>query len=554
MRVIVANEIVKRLVEKIEGQEVFEPLKKELDRRINMSSTSDIEINFTHYGKEVIEGLLAISKEHGYRSLTNQIGTYRRMLENPNSTKIVMLPHVETGVKEWLLNDIIKGWIFERTKIGLVAWVVESVNYEMPRQRDEAQVVVRMSANVPTSKIEKDISRNGKTVTIHSSSLPATIDDIMLANNIYHETEELHEEYIKSQIKFNEIIAKPNKQFVMKPGEYLINKGYYNEKYVIGKNHRAINDETLVHRVQRNTASRNFWDNQIERLEGKNGIRQIPDDAFTEMPNHHSILVFDLQTHKHVWSSPENLEEYVYDTNKTDLIVLPEEHRDLIDILTTDADILIEDVVEGKTGGTTILLEGEPGTGKTLLAEVYAERMGRALYMVQAGQLGITPDSVAEGLVEVYQNAERWNGNAVILIDEADVYIRERGSDMEHNAVVAAMLIAMERQTEITFFATNRQDDVDEAILSRCIAIVHFNKPNKENSKKIWKIQAKVVGLDISDETIDEIVEHHNENGKQRASGRDIRALLKLAYRYHKHRGQTVDAEMLKQLGAFKRL
>jgi SpoVK/Ycf46/Vps4 family AAA+-type ATPase len=83
---------------------------------------------------------------------------------------------------------------------------------------------------------------------------------------------------------------------------------------------------------------------------------------------------------------------------------------------------------------------------------------------------------------------------------------------------------------------------------------VHFNKPNKENSKKIWKIQANVIGLDISDETIDEIVEHHNENGKQRASGRDIRALLKLAYRYHKHRGQTVDAEMLKQLGAFKRL
>lgn len=247
------------------------------------------------------------------------------------------------------------------------------------------------------------------------------------------------------------------------------------------------------------------------------------------------------------------LTEYVYTPDKVNLLVLPKDHRELVEILTMDAEVLIEDVVEGKTGGTMILLEGRPGLGKTLLAEVYAEKMEKVLYKIQAGQLGVTPESVATGIGKVYENAARWG--AVVLLDEADVYIRKRDESMEHNAVVAALLVTFERQTAITFMATNRSDDVDEAIISRCIAVVHFDMPTAEASGQIWRIQANTMDIDLDDGVIEEMVQHHREkDGGQRATGRDIRALLKLGYRYQKLRDRKVDAELLKQLGAFKRL
>jgi MoxR-like ATPase len=40
-------------------------------------------------------------------------------------------------------------------------------------------------------------------------------------------------------------------------------------------------------------------------------------------------------------------------------------------------DVLMDDIVAGKSGGTTVLCAGPPGVGKTLTAEVYSEIIRR---------------------------------------------------------------------------------------------------------------------------------------------------------------------------------
>lgn len=559
MRLILKKPSAEHLIEGLAGVEGAQAFRRELVEKIEFRKGTEAEVDFDLLEADGIAAVERIASQHGDRSVSTQIATFKRILSQPRSAKISRLGHLEGAVVEWMLDGVIKGWVFKRDASGLLlAWAVEDVRLTSGYNH-EPHIFVQMAANIPHMIIHTDRSVRHEGISIHQKDLPATVDEIMAEEGYLHETIALHAEYEETRERFAQIHEQVNAQFRLAGGVYKRegrNISYDERAYITGGQHRCINDETLVRRTIRDASGRDGWDDRLSGGRRRNaapgGQRAIPDDAFCEMPTHFLHLVFDLDAHVHAWVPPSAMTEYVYTPEKVNLLVLPDSHRELVDILTSDADVLIEDVVEGKTGGTTILLEGEPGLGKTLLAEVYAEKMRQALYRVPAGQLGITPESVAKGIALVYENAARWR--AVVLIDEADVYIRKRGESMSHNAVVAALLVTLERQTAMTFLATNRSNDVDEAIISRCIAIVHFDMPTVDASREIWRIQSNVMGLDLPASVIDEIVAHHGKDGIQRASGRDIRALLKLAYRYHKLRGKPLDAELLRQLGAFKRL
>jgi AAA+ superfamily predicted ATPase len=76
---------------------------------------------------------------------------------------------------------------------------------------------------------------------------------------------------------------------------------------------------------------------------------------------------------------------------------------------------------------------------------------------------------------------------------------------------------------------TNRIGDVDDAILSRCIATIHYDTPPKPDAIRLWKLLAQQFDADLSDDLIEALTISYPQ-----ASGRDIKELLKLATRYCK--------------------
>ena len=58
------------------------------------------------------------------------------------------------------------------------------------------------------------------------------------------------------------------------------------------------------------------------------------------------------------------------------------------------------------------------------------------------------------------------------LLDEADVFVLERGLDLVQNAIVAEFLRTLEYFDGLLFLTTNRMNGVDEAILARCAAVI----------------------------------------------------------------------------------
>jgi hypothetical protein len=101
------------------------------------------------------------------------------------------------------------------------------------------------------------------------------------------------------------------------------------------------------------------------------------------------------------------------------------------------------DIIEGKGRGLVILLHGPPGVGKTLTAELIAGRTNRPLVSVSVAEIGVDPAKAEQNLRNVFDDSSRWN--AVLLMDEADVFIeRRQGGELERNALVSVLLRCLE--------------------------------------------------------------------------------------------------------------
>jgi AAA+ superfamily predicted ATPase len=188
-------------------------------------------------------------------------------------------------------------------------------------------------------------------------------------------------------------------------------------------------------------------------------------------------------------------------------------------------DMLLDDIIEGKSGGTTVLCAGPAGVGKTLTAEVYSEIIKRPLYRVHSGQLGLNVAEMEKTLKETLIRAQRWG--AVMLIDEADVYIKKRADNLASNAVVGVFLRVLEYFNGLLFLTTNRVDDIDEAIISRCIALIRYHAPHAADRRKIWEVMTEQFSLAVADDLLDELVRLFPG-----ATGRDIKGLTKLVAKF----------------------
>ena len=302
--------------------------------------------------------------------------------------------------------------------------------------------------------------------------------------------------------------------------------------------------ETEKERREKNQVTDSFWRGKIELGKAEKDEEE-EELTFADVPVHPYVVIFDLKRHKRSRLHISNLTLYNYNPEIRKNLVLPERHSNLIDTLLAKENEQFKDVIDGKSGGIVVLCQGRPGTGKTLTAEVYAESLQRPLYTVQCSQLGINSEALEENLLKVLARGRRWG--AVMLLDEADVYVNNRGSDLVQNAIVGVFLRVLEYQSGVLFLTTNRGDMVDDAILSRCTARIVYEPPGIHGQYKIWKGLAEANGVELSKEVLQGIANRNPE-----VTGRDIKNLLKLAILVSNHNGVPINADLIDAVKEFK--
>lgn len=266
-------------------------------------------------------------------------------------------------------------------------------------------------------------------------------------------------------------------------------------------------------------------------------------------PLHPTLSVFHLDRYSNFTVHVNNLLPYKYKDDIDKMLILPENVKELVNMLVQETDgSEAEDVIEDKSQSTIITCIGDPGVGKTLTAEVIAEACKKPLYKVPADQLGANAEELERTLTTILRRAERWD--CVLMIDEANAYVHARGADIEQNAIVGVFLRRLEYFKGILFLTTNQTNDeggfdIDDAILSRSAAVIRMTIPTGELAFRIWKVQAKLFNSSLPDDLVNKLVQTY------KISGRSIRNLLKLSLRWSRNKNEELKFEHFKECASF---
>jgi hypothetical protein len=495
------------------------------------------------FDAKAMNTLYSLCKAQDERALLFQMLALDNIHNAPQARKIPDLEKLVPGLAAYFARDVIDGWLYKRNKDGvMLPWLIHRLRHVVPDQ-GAPYVVIDLIANTMQAASKEEsadmrMRRAGMTnaIVINSHDIVnRTIPELLSEFGYFKECAEFKKEYELHAKRFLKHQREFGKQFIARHAAFTIDdKARITmlrlKEGVVAK---CVNDEEILERRFEMVTDAEFWRDADYQT------------AFEKIPLHCYIHLFHLELHQNIWVHVQNLTEYKYKPELREKLILPSHHRDLIDILTADMSVLMEDIVEGKSGGTTILCKGAPGLGKTLTAEVYSEVVGKPLYRVHSGQLGITAASVEENLSSILRRAARWD--AILLLDEADVYIRCRDNDLQHNAIVAEFLRTLEYFKGLLFMTTNRIEDVDDAILSRCIATIQYEVPPKDDAMRLWKSLSTQFHADLSDELIDKLSDIY-----AKCSGRDIKELLKLTSKYCKSKQVPFSEDTFRQCAVFR--
>ncbi len=526
------------------------------------------EIGFSQLSSNELDYLRCLYEQGdtASRGQAAQIATLQAALEGDNERFTAEdLEKVLPAVAGFLVESSIRGWLFRATHSGKpIAYVVTRLDYTPPGEEEAGRILVELKAN-SRGKIANE------QIVIRSRDIDGrTVGEIFAHKGYLKETPALIRAYDESATRYFAWRADYGRQFsALGTGLYAEdptashrNTDWSRKATVVlsadGNPARLVNDENILkERVTgfegsgdilagylRKAAKSTRYDEQVES-EMEASRKSIPKGLFSDLPVHGYALMFHLELHHHVWVHVDDMQPYEYQPTLKDKLVLPREQTDLIDILTAEMDVLMDDIVAGKSGGTTVLCAGPPGVGKTLTAEVYAEIIQRPLYRVHSGQLGLNVAEMEKALKETLTRAQRWG--AVMLIDEADVYIKRRDDNIAANAVVGVFLRVLEYFNGLLFLTTNRVKDIDEAIISRCIAMIRYHPPGEADRRRLWQVMSEQFELGLDEGLIDTLVRRFPD-----ATGRDIKGLAKLVSKFCSHKGLTPDLEIFQRCCVFR--
>lgn len=184
-----------------------------------------------------------------------------------------------------------------------------------------------------------------------------------------------------------------------------------------------------------------------------------------------------------------------------DVAGLKEEKEDLEEIV----EFLKEPAKFTKVGARIpkgVLLEGAPGTGKTLLAKAIAGEAGVPFFSISGSDFVEMFVGVGASRVrDLFEEAKRY-APCIVFIDEIDAVARRRGTGMggghdEREQTLNQLLVEMDgfgvNEGIIVMAATNRVDILDPAILrpGRFDRKISVNRPDVGGREDILKIHAK---------------------------------------------------------------
>jgi hypothetical protein len=487
----------------------------------NLRDDREIRIDASELDADGLADLIAAATSVGDAKTVRAVESIAQARAGDFGKPVPNFKAFQGVVEAFLKSNLIDGWIYVEGSDGkMYPELVTGISFDDGNSHGRGQSTP--SVRIRTTSYGYDRDGRAGSIRVYSNVHTFSpqdvarrrVADILAGQGLYKETQALrdaHQACLERHYKLTQPAFA--QQFRVSGVVYRYEDDHYSRRNVELTGRRVIHDlESKDYGAAQRFTESCLFDAGADA----EGVGPVPE--------HPLVKVFDLSTHEFFWVHADNLSPYQYDKTLREKLILPPTHRDLLDVLTTDLNAFVNDFIEGKSAGNVILCKGIPGVGKTLTAEVYAELIDKPLYSIHSGALGTTAQDIEKNLRTIFQRGKRWD--CVLLLDEADVFVVQRGNNIEQNAIVAEFLRTLEYFDGLLFMTTNRAQDVDEAIISRCAAIINYDPPGPTDSAAIWRVMATQYQAPLSDELISELVALFPE-----IAPRDTKMLLRLALR-----------------------
>ena len=341
-----------------------EPLVKALGERTLMKFgvpkdafqwRDDIEIDLKKFTQEKCSGLAVLLEPHkkiyGTKTCLKEIETYLAS-KSGNHPSMMKVKLFEDALIQYLLPKK-RRWLYHKSEGYENQWVASSV---IEIEYHEEVKETRDRSGHPEYVHVEFIYEQFATVRWFREEFYADdilfkkVPEILALRGYYIETDELRNNYLEHLKKYRKLISQVGKQFMLDgvavnqvPDDVDEdgNSNRVKEKirdYVVNK---------VVIDVFREKANEDLhrWSNYDTRHHGDGGYfwlgnepkyneeNEYDEDPSVEKPIHPFVIIFDLQRHMRLSTHVSTLTEYIYDKTISEKLILPDEIKELINIL-----------------------------------------------------------------------------------------------------------------------------------------------------------------------------------------------------------------------------
>lgn len=509
---------------------------------LNRYDVPSYNIEYDDIDRDILNILLESAEELNIKYLIKSLKYALRTLDGEE----LAIPHPCVSlfmIMHYILKNSHHGWVYHKKGSDDTAYyqpyAIDGIGRSFSSGDD-------MTIDFVSFSIKEGAHVHSKVQLLRSRGFPK---NILQENDLYIGNDELIQKYYDTlDLLFNDqnglMRQGYGQQIIVNGVEYeedIRSEYRSSEKYSARvKNRKAVLESIVTDKIAKNPS--------IYKESYENSLYKNPQkiEDVVDIPALLDVKVFDLTAEEFLICSAFNIQRYIYDDSIKDKLILPSAHKMLIDVLTSQDSQGISDIIYGKGQGTLILCKGEPGIGKTLTAQVVSEVLHKPLYTMDSSSI-ISSWDIRKKLAKSYDLVYKWNG--ILLFDEVDTLISRRGTDLEKNRVTAELLRSLEEFKGIAFLTTNRPQDIDDAFLSRCIAIIDYGVPVGDDAIKAWKsIGLQVMGEEIIDDALAEALERDYHD----MPPRDMRQLLRLSFQLATYQGERVTKEIIDSCAVFR--
>lgn len=269
------------------------------------------------------------------------------------------------AIAGYLATDALRGWLFRVNMSDKpLAYVVTRLDYIASSNDETGKVVLELRANAKGTLATAAFRISATDI------VGRTVAEIFAAKGYVRESAELVTAYDDSVERYFDWRGQYGAQFSAR------GTGFYAEdptathrdtdwsrKDVVvlssgGGATRLVNDEGILSArtttleatgdilgpYLRKAAKSNQYNAETEVGESQ---AAMPTGLFTKLPVHPYLFMFHLDLHHYLWVHVDDIALYEYQPALKQKLILPPEQTDLIDILTAEMDVLMDDIVAG---------------------------------------------------------------------------------------------------------------------------------------------------------------------------------------------------------------